>query len=112
MDAVCSHCGLAWVISRTNVTGCAGTLPIPGTEPVPDFMILPGRYITAECPSTTLGSTTLHCIWFKSRTSATAAPLTEPASSTLPSGRTNMNGYSGTVSGELGNAVQAFVLGL
>src|SRR5262249_28152700 len=99
-------------MSSTNVTGWAGTSPIPGTEPVPDFMILPGWYMTAEWPSTMLGSTTVHCIVVKSSASVTAVPLTEPASSTLPSGRTNMNGYSGRLSGALGYGVQTLVCGL
>ena len=60
-----------------------------GSDQVPDFRILPGRYITALWPSIGLLPTFCHWPVFRSNVRVV---VSGPASKSLPFGSTNMNG--------------------
>ena len=91
IDATCRQAGDGRVVSSTNAVAAA-TPVVPLSAAVPLFRILPGRYMAALWPSFTIGSTDDHePVVRLSLLVATGCSL-EPASSTVPSGRTNMNG--------------------
>src|SRR4051794_13846353 len=99
-------------MSSVNVVDSEGAVLAPTSEEDPDFIILPSSYITAEWPSLGIGSTVVQVFVVRSRTRVSVAWRVTPASSTLPSGSTNMSGYRFTAHEALGNAVQVFSVGL
>ena len=86
-----------------------------GSPRVPDFITLPGAYITALPPVKRLSPTAVQRWAFTSsrQVMVLPAPFTTPgpASNTLPSGRTNMNEYIALLRAAAASALQVFVLG-
>src|SRR5262245_4810333 len=91
IDATCRHAGDVWVMSMTNAVGAAvPTVPLSAAVPV--FRILPGRYMTALCPSRITGSTIDQAPVARFSARVSYAASDEPADRTRPSGSRNMNG--------------------
>src|SRR5262245_10220150 len=81
-----------------------------GSVHVPLLRILPGRYMTALWPS--IGDWLASVFHRPVAGSKMRVVLSGPASTTLPSGVTNMNGYSGIVRAACGTVEMEFVFGL
>src|SRR3954452_14634288 len=97
IDATWRHAGDAWVVSRTNAVDAA--LPaVPLSAAVPDFRILPGWYIAALWPSRTTASSVDHVPLVRFSLEVATGSSLAPASTTVPSGTTNMKGEEGTAS--------------
>ena len=111
IGAVDCHPGVPAVMSSTYVVAAARAVDTPTSAAVPDFITLPGWYITALCPSNTRESTTLHVCVDRFSTRVGIAVLDAPAARTRPSGSTNMCGYSGNVRFALVSSVQLSVSG-
>src|SRR5688572_4655180 len=92
IGAVARQAGEPCVMSRTYVVAAAGAEDTPPRAAVPDFMILPGAYMTALWPSTTFGSTRLQVCVPTVSVRVAVGWATEPAASTRPSGSTNIAG--------------------
>src|SRR3954469_10428465 len=92
IGAVCRHLGVGWFMSSTNVVAVDGITGWSGSTERPDFMILPGAYITELPPSTAVGSTTDQVWVAMSSTRLTIGASVVAAASTRPSASTNMCG--------------------
>src|ERR1043165_4624975 len=92
MGAVERHVGAGWFISSTNVVAVEGITGWSGSTERPDFMILPGAYITELPPSTAFGSTTDQVCVEMSSTRLTIGASVVAAASTRPSPSTNLCG--------------------
>src|SRR6185369_15276464 len=68
-------------------------LPLPSSQAAPDFITLPGRYITELPPSSGLGSIVVHVCVVRSSTRVGITSSDEATCTTRPSGSTNMCGY-------------------
>ena len=79
-------------MSRVNVVDAEAQWMTFTSAELPDFIILPSSYMTAECPSRGVGSITVQVLVLRSRTRVSTAFRVAPASSTRPSGSTNMSG--------------------
>src|SRR5262245_35306306 len=110
IDPVGCHAGNGRVMSSVNAVACARPV-LPLSAAVPAFRNLPGWYWTAEPPSITRLSTTVHCSVETFRTEVLDATSELPIHATRPSGSTNMNGYSGTALVAAVSVVQVSAVG-
>src|SRR3954466_6846383 len=102
--------GTVWSRSSTAARLVTGTLAgKSGSVHVPALRILPGRYITALCPS--MGDRLASVDHVPDWTSRIRVVVSGPASTTRPSGVTNVNGYSGICRPALGSRWSVFVAG-
>src|SRR2546427_13291035 len=87
-------------------------LPLPSSHAAPDFITLPGRYITELPPSSGLGSTVVQVWVVRSSTLVGITSSDEATCRTRPSGSTNMCGYCvGIAVFAPGSCVQVFATG-
>src|SRR5262245_56899044 len=87
-------------MSMTYVVAAAWAVDTPTSAAVPDFMILPGAYITALWASNLCAlSTLVHVCAATSSTVETIASREALDTNTRPSGSTNVCGYSGRLFG-------------
>src|SRR5439155_23060532 len=86
------QCGFGAVMSSTYVVATDGAPGRSGSRPLPDFMILPGVYMTELPASSTAGSTVVHVCVARSSAYVGIARLFAPVTRILPSGRTKSCG--------------------
>src|SRR5258707_10312809 len=92
IEAVWRQCGDGAVMSITYVVATAGTVGVSVCHPRPDFMILPGVYITALPACTAIGSTVVQVLVAMSSADVGISNRFDPATSIRPSGRTKTCG--------------------
>src|SRR5262245_45720004 len=91
IEPVGCHAGEGWFMSIVNAVFCA-TPVLPLSAAVPAFRNLPGAIWTADPPSITRLSTTVHCQVEVFRIDVRDATSELPIQATRPSGSTNRNG--------------------
>jgi hypothetical protein len=110
IGATSFQAGTVWLRSSSAARLVIATeLGKSGSPHVPDLRILPGRYMTALWPS--IGDFEARVDHVPVLTSSRRVVVSGPASTTRPSGATNMNGYSGIRRPALGIALSLFVAG-